>query len=352
MSRATIDDVARAAGVTKGTVSHAYSGNRPISEATRRRVFAAAEELAWVPSSSARALATRRANAVGIVLARDPQILASDTFFPAFISGVESALADREVALVLHVVATRTAEERAYRAMANGRADGVILLDLHRDEWRVDLLDRLRLPAVLLGAYEGDAALTCVRSDDAAPAQQLLEHLRRQGHVRIAHVAGPLGYVHSHARAQAFLDAGGSQELLVEGDFTAGSGRARTAELLAMPDRPTAITYANDTMAIAGYSYARGQGLDVPGDLAVAGFDDDHLSAHLSPALTSVFTDPFRRGEVSAQRLLDVVGGGPPRSVTVDCNELRLRASTAAPAPLTPPPAPPHPRTPDRGGSR
>ncbi|ACQ80526.1 transcriptional regulator, LacI family [Beutenbergia cavernae DSM 12333] len=330
MSRPTIGDVARVAGVTKATVSHAYSGKRPISAATKARVFAAAQELQWVPSSSARALATRRANAIGIVLAREPAILASDTFFPAFISGVETALAEHEVALVLQVVGSRTAEERAYRAMANGRADGVIVLDLHRTEWRVPFLQQLRLPAVLLGAFDGPTSFSCVRTDDAAPVRELVAHLRGLGHERIAHVAGPLDYVHSHARAQAYLEEVGTPELLREGDFGAGSGRALTAELLELADRPTAILYANDTMAIAGYSLARSRGLTVPDDLAVAGFDDDHLSAYLTPALTSVSSDPLQRGRVAAERLLADLAGEPPRQVTVDCTVLRLRASTEA----------------------
>jgi LacI family repressor for deo operon, udp, cdd, tsx, nupC, and nupG len=335
VSRPTIGDVAAAAGVTKATVSHAYSGKRPISAATKERVFAAAEQLQWVPSSSARALATRRANAIGIVLARDPEILASDTFFPAFIAGVESVLARHEIALVMQVAASRTAEERAYRAIAQGRADGVIALDLHRRDWRVPFLQQLRVPAVLLGAYEGESPFSCVRTDDAVPVRDLLAHLRAAGHRRIAHVAGPLDYVHSAARARAYLDVIGSDELLREGDFTARSGRDVTAELLALPDRPTAVVYANDMMAIAGYSYARAHGLRVPADLAVAGFDDDHLSGHLSPALTSVSTDPRGRGEVVAERLLADLAGGPPRSVTVDCNRLMLRESTAGPAPST-----------------
>lgn len=333
MDRPTIDDVARAAGVTKATVSHAYSGKRPISATTKARVFAAARRLEWVPSSRARALAARRANAVGVVLSRDPAILASDAFFPAFISGVEAVLAAHEIALVLQVVTGRTAEERAYRAMASGRADGVIVLDLHRVDWRIPFLQRLRLPAVLLGAYDADTPFSTVRTDDATPVRDLVAHLRGLGHTRIAHVAGPLDYVHSHARADAYVESVGSRELLREGDFTAGSGRALTADLLDLPDRPTAILYANDTMAIAGYSYARSRGLVVPDHLAVAGFDDDHLSAHLSPALTSVSSDPFRRGRVAAERLLADLAGEPPESVTVDCNELRLRASTAGPAP-------------------
>lgn len=331
MNKPTIGDVAKLAGVTKATVSHTYSGKRPISTATKTRVFQAAEQLRWVPSSSARALATRRANAIGVVLARDPEILASDAFFPPFIAGVEHALSDVESALVLQVAGNRTAEERAYRAMAAGRADGVILLDLHRHDWRPPFLAELGLPAVILGAYDEPSRFSYVRTDDAAPVHELVAHLRARGHTRIAHVAGPGDYVHSHVRAQAYLEAVGSDELLRIGDFTAASGRSVTEELLELPQRPTAILYANDAMAIAGYSYARSTGLRIPEDLAVAGFDDDAISAELTPALTSVFTDPRRRGQVAAQRLLADLSGEEPRSVSLDCTRLRLRATTGTP---------------------
>lgn len=332
MSRTTIADVAREAGVTKATVSHALSGNRPISEETRTKVLAAAEKLNWVPSQSARALATRRANAIAVVLARDPEVIANDSFFPAFIAGVESVLATTETALLLQVVPDRAAEERAYRTLTHGRADGALLLDLRTDDWRVPFLDDLGLPTVLVGAYDRPTRFSCVRTDDAAPVREIIARLRADGHERIAHVSGPLDYVHSKARAEAFVEAIGDDELLREGDFTAASGRTRTAELLALPDRPTAILYSNDTMAIAGLSYARSQGLAIPRDLAISGFDDDHLSAHLSPALTSVSSDPAARGRAAARLLQADILGADPRTEIVDCNVVHFRESTAAPA--------------------
>jgi DNA-binding LacI/PurR family transcriptional regulator len=331
MSRTTIADVAREAGVTKATVSHALSGNRPISEETRTKVLAAAEKLNWVPSQSARALATRRANAIAVVLARDPEVIANDSFFPAFIAGVESVLATTETALLLQVVPDRAAEERAYRTLTHGRADGALLLDLRTDDWRVPFLDGLGLPTVLVGAYDRPTRFSCVRTDDAAPVREIIARLRADGHERIAHVSGPLDYVHSKARAEAFVEAIGDDELLLEGDFTAASGRTRTAELLALPDRPTAILYSNDTMAIAGLSYARSQGLAIPRDLAISGFDDDHLSAHLSPALTSVSSDPAARGRAAARLLQADILGADPRTEIVDGNVVHFRESTAAP---------------------
>jgi len=331
MSRTTIADVAREAGVTKATVSHALSGNRPISEETRAKVLAAVEKLEWVPSQSARALANRRANAVAVVLARDPEVIANDSFFPAFIAGVESVLAETETALVLQVVSGRDAEERAYRSLTHGRADGALLLDLRVDDWRVPFLDDLGLPTVLVGAYDQEHPFSCVRTDDAAPIRDIVAHLREAGHERIAHVSGPLDYVHSRARAEAYVGEMHGDELLREGDFTAASGRTLTAELLALPERPTAIMYANDTMAIAGLSYARSQGLKIPEDLAISGFDDDHLSAHLSPALTSVSSDPAARGRAAARLLRADILGAQPRIEIVDCNVVHLRDSTSAP---------------------
>ncbi|MFS0853549.1 LacI family DNA-binding transcriptional regulator [Microbacterium sp. 179-I 3D4 NHS] len=329
MGRTTIADVAREAGVTKATVSHALSGKRPISDDTRAKVLAAADRLGWVPSQSARALATRRANAVAVVLARDPEVIANDSFFPAFIAGVESVLAESETALLLQVVPDRAAEERAYRALMHGRADGALLLDLRHDDWRVPFLDELGLPTVLVGAYEQPSPFSCVRTDDAAPVHEIIAHLRTRGHERIAHVSGPLDYVHSRARADAYIDAMGDDALLREGDFTAASGRDLTAQLLDLPERPTAILYSNDTMAIAGLSLARARGLRIPEDLAISGFDDDHLSAHLSPALTSVSSDPAARGRAAARILRDVSLGADPRTEVVDCNVVHFRASTA-----------------------
>lgn len=329
MSRTTIADVAREAGVTKATVSHALSGNRPISDETKAKVLAAAAKLNWAPSQSARALATRQANAVAVVLARNPEVIANDSFFPAFIAGVESVLAETETALLLQVVSGRDAEERAYRTLTHGRADGALLLDLRTDDWRIPFLDDLGLPTVLVGAYDQPNGFSCVRTDDAAPVREIVAHLRAAGHERIAHVSGPLDYVHSKARAEAYVEAIGGDALLREGDFTAASGRARTAELLALPERPTAILYSNDTMAIAGLSYARSQGLSIPHDLAISGFDDDHLSAHLSPALTSVSSDPAARGRAAARLLRADILGAQPRTEIVDCNVVHFRESTA-----------------------
>lgn len=332
MSPATIDDVARLAGVTKGSVSLAYSGKRKISAATKDRIFAAAAELDWTPSSSARALATKRSHTIGIVLFRDPKILASDAFFPSFLAGVEQSLAAHEMALMLQVVMSEESELKAYKTLARGRSDGVILLDVETVDRRIAWMAELALPAVVVGYHGGHTPLDQVYADDERSMREVLDHLIGLGHTRIAHVAGPHRYIHSTARRTAFirhLDACGLDSSQVyEADFTAESARSLTRRILRSPEPPTAITYANDVMAIAGMSCAQHLGRTIPDELSITGFDDSELSAHLSPPLTTVATDAFTRGVKAAESLVATLGGHPLGDLELDCNTLITRAST------------------------
>lgn len=343
-ARPTIGDVARAAGVSKGTVSLAYSGKRPVAEETRRRIFAAAEALRWTASSSAKALATSRTSTIGLVIARRPEIIATDTFFPRFLAGCEAVLAEAGMGLMLNVVTDEAAETAAYERYAAGRVDGVILLDVERADRRLDLVRELGLTATMLSAEappaDSPGDVPVVYTEDAAAVEELTRLLVDAGHTSIAHVAGPLRYVHAAARRDAFVAAiashGLASDQIVEGDFTAASGRDATAALLGRAEPPTAIIYANDVMAIAGLSYARSRGLRVPEDLSVTGFDDSELSAHLSPGLTSVSTGADIRGAATARTLLAALAGEAEASVALDCTTVVQRDSIMPPATTTP----------------
>src|SRR6478735_6308408 len=157
MGRPTINDVANAAGVSKGAVSFALNGRPGISPETRRRILETAEQLGWAPSPRARALSVSKALAVGLVIARPPEILRADAFFPSFIAGLETVLSTRGHALLLQVVEHDDAA--AYRRLVQeGRVDGVFVTDLRVDDERPALLDELGLPAVIIGPELGEPA--------------------------------------------------------------------------------------------------------------------------------------------------------------------------------------------------
>jgi DNA-binding LacI/PurR family transcriptional regulator len=344
LRRPTIADVARRAGVSKGAVSFALNGRPGVAAETRERILAAADALGWRPSRTARSLSVSRAFALGMVIARDPAVLGSDPFFPAFIAGVETLLAERGQALVLQVVGTGHAEKEGYRRLSqDSRVDGVFLSDLRRRDPRLALVEKLGLPAVTLNRPVGRSPFPAVCLDDRPGVTAAVDHLVALGHSRIAHVAGPDDFLHGYGRRKAFTDALATHGLppgrIEIGDFSAAGGTAATRRLLDVSgaDRPTAIVYANDQMAIAGISLAHERGLSVPGELSVTGYDDTELAAHIHPALTTVRTDVFGWGQVAARTLLALIEGETADDVELDPAQLVVRSSTAPASPATTP---------------
>ena len=334
--RPTIADVARRAGVSKGAVSFALNGRPGVAEATRERIIAAADALGWRPSHRARSLSVSKAFALGLVIARDPALLGSDPFFPTFIAGVETLLAEHGQALVLQVAGAGSAENDGYRRLArDGRVDGVFLTDLRRSDSRIALVEELGLPAVTLNRPDVPSPFPAVCLDDRPGITAAVDHLASLGHTRIGHVAGPADFVHGHGRRLAFDDALAASDLppgpVEVGDFTAAGGTAATRRLLDTRHRPTALVYANDQMAIAGIGVAQRLGLPVPEALSVTGYDDTELAAHLHPPLTSVRTDVFGWGQVAARTLLALIEDGSADDVELEPAELVVRDSTAAP---------------------
>jgi DNA-binding LacI/PurR family transcriptional regulator len=336
--RPTINDVARAAGVSKGAVSFAFNNREGLSPETRTRILAVAAELGWTPSSRARALSVSRALAVGLVMARPPETLRADPFFPSFIAGVESELSGHGYALLLQVVPEHEGELQTYRRLGDeGRVDGVFLTDLLVDDPRPALLAELRLPGVIVGPVLPGAVWPSVGIDDGPGIAAAVEHLVSQGHTRIAHVSGPVEMVHGRSRREAWSatlrSAGLSEGPSVEADFSAEGGAAATQELLDLAEPPTAIVYANDLMAIAGLAVAARRGIDVPGRLSVTGYDNTELAAHVQPSLTSVSTDVIGWGRAAAKSLLELVDQRPATDVHLPQPRLVVRGSSG-PAPL------------------
>lgn len=334
--RPTIADVARLAGVSPSAVSFVFNNRPGLSEETKARILAAAEEVGWQPSRTARALSRGRAMALGLVLTREPELIGDDPFFSTFIAGVESVLAERGDGLMLNVTTPAKETETYRRLAADQRVDGVLLADLRVKDPRPALVTKLRLPAVVVGDSRYAGGLCSVDLDDRPAFTQAVRHLIALGHRRIAHVAGPPEYRHAQRRheawAAALKAAGLAPGPVLEGGFTAEGGARATRELLAMRPRPTAVVYANDLSAIAGIAVAQEAGWSVPGDLSVVGYDDTTLAAYTHPTLTTAGPDIRRWGAVAAQTLGTVIEHGTAEHVALEPAVLRIRES-AGPAP-------------------
>ena len=274
-----------------------------------------------------------REHTLGLIIARDPLLLSADPFFPAFIAGIELELSIRGQALLLQVVADDAEQEaERYRHLARSeRVDGVFLTDLRFADPRIALLQELGLQAVTLNRPDVESPFPAVCQDDGPGVAAAVQHLAELGHTRIAYVAGPQTLLHgAHRRTvwtETMLALGLRADLVQIADFTAAAGAHATRVLLAADDRPTAIVYANDSMAIAGLTVAHELGFAPPRDVALVGYEDSELAAHVYPSLTSVRSDPVEWGRTATRVLLDAIDGRPS-DVELEPARLVVRAST------------------------
>lgn len=334
--RPTIADVARRAGVSRSSVSFALNDRPGLAQETKARILEAAKDLGWAPSRPARALSLGKAGALGLVLTREPELIGADPFFPAFIAGVESVLAERGDGLVLHV--TPAADERSVyeRLAADRRVDGVLLTDLRQDDPRPAMMAEFDLPAVVVGRPEFGGGLCAVELDDRPAYEAAIRCLAALGHRRIAHVEGPQEFRHAQRRRAAWADTlselGLAEGPLRSGGFTAEGGAAATRELLALAEPPTAIVYGNDLAATAGLAVAQETGVPVPERLSVVGYDDTVLARYTHPPLTSARADAHGWGAAAARALDEVISEGSAPDVVLPPAEFLPRGSIG-PAP-------------------
>ena len=342
LRRATITDVAALAAVSPAAVSKVFNGKGKISDATAERIRNAAKELQWSPSATAVALRRSRSRTVGLVLNRSNGPVEIGTTSSVLLEGIESVLGPREYGLLFYV-SDRSSESdaRVYRLMAGAkRADGVILIDPLVGDTRFELMRDLGLPALLLGTPWHDDPIPHIDSDPPgagiADSVQLLLGL---GHRRIAYVGGPSHRVQALVRQRAYEDALADAGLVsvatIATDYSASAAAEHTSRLLARSDRPTAIVYGSDSMAIAGMRTARLHGFTVPQQLSVVGFDGLAIGEWMEPGLTTVQRNPAQRGRAAAATLLRMLGEDVEDDYPLERPYLIVRGSTG-PAPATP----------------
>jgi DNA-binding LacI/PurR family transcriptional regulator len=353
--RPTIADVAGRAGVSKTLVSFVFNDRPGVAPQTRELILQTAREMGWRPRPAARALSIRRNFALGLVVRRDPLVITSDSFFPAFIAGVESVLAGEGQVLVLSMVADADAETRTYRTLVDDRRiDGAFVIDLRVTDSRLDLLVELGLPAVTLGRPIGPSPFPAVSLADSPGVGETVQHLVAMGHRRIGYVAGDLMMLHGLRRRDAFVasmrEAGLPADLVEETDFSPAAAARATRSLLECEPRPTAIVYASDSMALAGLGVLQALGLRAPADVSVAGFDGTDIARYSYPALTTVVSDPVAWGREAARTLLRLIRDGTADDRELPAARLQLAQSTAPPGGGAPPAPPQHPSTPTSSG--
>src|SRR3954467_7261646 len=304
----TIEDVARAAGVSAMTVSRVINGGQNVRETTRQAVLEAVKKLNYSPNTAARSLAAGEATHIGMLYANP-----SAAYLSQFLIGALHAARRAGCHLVIESCESEDADEQAEvtRRFATSDVEGVVLPPpLSESQPIIAELAAIGIPVVTVAMGTPHEDSLNVRIDDFAAAAEMTRYLLSLGHRNIGFIKGHPNHIASHDRARGFFaaleEAGvdSSKAPVEQGYFTYRSGLAASERLLGRPNPPSAIFASNDDMAAAAVSVAHRRGLSVPGDLSVVGFDDPSLATTVWPELTTVKQPISAMAEAALELLL------------------------------------------------
>jgi LacI family transcriptional regulator len=305
---ATIKDVAREAGVSTATVSRVLNNVGPVDELTRQHVSLVATRLKYVPSALGRGLSTKRTDAIGLLL---PDLFGE--FFSEVIRGSDQTAQHSRYHLVVSSSHNSKQEIRAALTMMQGRVDGLVIMSPHIDAETLTENLPQTLPVVLLNCYLESSRFDSLNIDNFGGAHAMTQHLIAHGHHRIAIIKGFEENSDAAERLRGYCVA--MQEaglpldpcLQIPGSFSEATGYEAAKLLLDLSPPPTAILACNDSMAIGALSALRDAGVQVPEEIALAGFDDIPIASYLTPSLTSVQVGIHRLGVMAIDTLLHAV---------------------------------------------
>lgn len=329
---ATISDVAELAGVSIATVSRVINNMPVVNTETAERVHKAIEELNYKPKAAARNLAFRKTNTIGLLL---PDV--GTNFFFSILRGVETAVRQAGFNLLIAIQPEDTDEVSSIMEsnLSNHNTDGLIVFGSLVNDGMLAYYTRINFPVVLLyhSAPEG-YGITSVIIENQNGTRKLIEHLIKvHGHKRIGFLRGPKGHQDSILREKGYYQAlteNGLEfdpQLVASGDFTEEAGKVAVEKWCKEGVKMDAIFAGDDETAIGVIKGLNNMGLQVPGDIAVVGFDDILAARYLTPPLTTVRSPTEQVGNEAVQQLVKKIHNKPSDSVVLLPTELVIRQS-------------------------
>jgi LacI family transcriptional regulator len=332
----TLEEIAALVGVSHSTVSRALAGSPLVNKDTAERIRIVAAEAGYQVNQIARNLKTRSTMAIGLIV---PEV--SNPFFPRLIQNIADQLRSQGYALHLQLSGASQQDEAASLAsLLSNRVDGVLLVTgeqglVSRDG--IAMLQRAKIPVVLMGWVENPPEVDIVTGDDAAGGYALAEHLVALGHQRIA-IIGKQPHRGEYDRMHGFVKGLAAHGLTLDEDmFESAQSADEVSEavnrLIAHTSAPTAVFAYQDSIAIEVYRALAVKGISIPNQMSVVGFDDLYLASVLSPPLTTVgdHIDPLTCQFVDALLRRVRKENLPSTRVIVITPKLIERGSTAPP---------------------
>ncbi|MDF1523100.1 MAG: LacI family DNA-binding transcriptional regulator, partial [Trueperaceae bacterium] len=304
--RATLKEVAQAAGVSVGMASRVLGDYGSFSARTKEKVLAAARALEYRPNAVARSLRVGRTKAIGVVVAN----IASYHWI-TFVRGVEAAAGRHGYQVILGHTADDPAREREHiRSLYQRNVDGLIIAPMPENEERIRDLVEAGFPIVLTESTMERVATPKINIDDHRAAFEATTHLLNLGHRRVGFVAGDRALSSGRDRLQGYLDAlvargvAVDEDLIGHGEYHFDEAFAETDRLMALARPPTALLVANETMLGATLQCLKERRVRIPDDVSLIGFDDPPWAAFFTPAITTIRTPRDRMGGMAVQILI------------------------------------------------
>lgn len=288
---ATINDVCKAAGVSKATVSRVLNNSAQVKTATRDIVLSVMKDLGYQPNTLAQALATNTSNSIGLVL---PEFR-SNYFGSVLHYAGQGAQSAGKKLLVIRSKNSADGERESVETIANQRCDAILLYSRHQSEDElVELQKKISVPLIILNRQLKSETLSSFGLDQTQLADLAMEHLLSLGHRQIACITSPLNSETGRLRYAAYekhlnvSNITSNPDWIVEGDNSLESGYKCTKILLQTGEKFSAIFACNDDMAIGAIRALHDQGLRVPQDVSVIGIDNEPAAAYAIPSLSTV----------------------------------------------------------------
>lgn len=327
-SAVTLDEVAKAAGVSRATASRVFTGNPKVSESARKAVEQAATALGYIPNRAARSLAAGRSESVGVVMPDPGSKIFRDPNVPRLLRGIGGELSVHGLQMVLFAPQSDADVARLEQYLAGGHVDAVLLVMMFDLEALPARLQARGVPVVFGGHPRNGHRMSFVHVDNHAGARSATEHLIAQGRRRIAHLADRSRSPRSQGFREAMWNAALRSDLVEHGDADREGGEMAMARLLSRNEDVDAVFAATDEMAIGAMWVMQALGRRVPDDVAIIGFDDSPLAATTQPSLSSVRQPMEEMGREMTRLVLEMNGSKEPQRKVLDPT-LALRGSSA-----------------------
>nr|MDH3077791.1 catabolite control protein A [Bacillus velezensis]MDH3093792.1 catabolite control protein A [Bacillus velezensis]WGD99764.1 catabolite control protein A [Bacillus velezensis] len=332
MSNITIYDVAREANVSMATVSRVVNGNPNVKPTTRKKVLEAIDRLGYRPNAVARGLASKKTTTVGVII---PDI--SSIFYSELARGIEDIATMYKYNIILSNSDQNLEKElHLLNTMLGKQVDGIVFMGGNITDEHVEEFKRSPVPIVLAASVEEQGETPSVAIDYEQAIYDAVKLFIDKGHRDIAFVSGPMQEpinrskkLQGYKRALEEAAIPFNEQFVAEGDYTYDSGMEALQSLMGLDRKPTAILSATDEMALGIIHAAQDQGLSIPDDLDIIGFDNTRLSLMVRPQLSTVVRPTYDIGAVAMRLLTKLMNKEPVEEHIVELpHRIELRQST------------------------